>query len=75
MSEKFTYKDLKNIHIGLIIKEKLEESGMSITEFAKKIHCDRTSVYYIFKREDIYIGQLELISIVLEYDFLREIYI
>ncbi|MDR3246861.1 MAG: XRE family transcriptional regulator [Prevotellaceae bacterium] len=75
MEEKFSYKDLNNIHIGQLIKQKVKESGMSITEFSKRINCERTSVYHIFELEDIYIGQLELISKSLEYGFLRNVYL
>jgi len=75
MEEIFEYKDLKNIHIGKNIQEKFEETGMSIAEFARRINCDRTTVYYTFKREDISIGQLELISKVLGHDFFRDIYL
>jgi hypothetical protein len=36
---------MKNIHIGSIIKQKLDESSMSIKNFADIINCDRTTVY------------------------------
>jgi len=64
----------EEIHIGKIIKEKLAEKSMTITEFAKKIHCDRTSVYHIFKQKSIDIEKLIKISEVLNYDFIHEIY-
>jgi len=65
----------EEIHIGKIIKEKLTENSMTITEFAKEIHCDRTSVYHIFKQKSIDIEKLIKISEVLNYDFIQEIYI
>jgi len=65
----------EDIHIGKIIKEKLAESSMTITEFAKKIHCERTTVYHIFKHKSIDIEKLIKISEVLNYDFIHEIYI
>jgi predicted transcriptional regulator len=64
----------EDIHIGKIIKEKLTESSMTITEFAKEIHCDRTSVYHIFKQKSIDIEKLIKISEALDYDFIHEIY-
>jgi transcriptional regulator with XRE-family HTH domain len=60
-------------HIGSLIKQKVRERGLSNTEFAKAIHCSRTNVISIFKRESINVKQLKLISDVLGYDFF-EIY-
>ena len=54
-----------DIHIGSIIKKKVEESKMSIAEFAEKIYCDRTTVYDLFKRSSIDIERLIRISKVL----------
>ncbi|MCL2074598.1 MAG: helix-turn-helix domain-containing protein [Marinilabiliaceae bacterium] len=65
---------LKNIHIGKIIKQKLEDSPMNITEFAKKIHLDRTTVYDIFERKSIDTELLIKISQILNYDFYNETY-
>lgn len=66
---------MKNIHIGSIIREKLEESGLSIAEFATKINRTRTTVYDIFNRKSIDIDLLLCISEVLDYNFLEEVYI
>jgi len=41
---------MKNIHIGSIIKQKVDESSMSIKEFADKINCERTTVYHLYKQ-------------------------
>jgi len=65
---------MKKIHIGAIIEEKVRESTMTITEFASRIHLERTSVYHIFKQESIDIERLKEISEVLGYDFINEIY-
>lgn len=64
-----------DIHIGSIIKKKVEESKMSIAEFAEKIYCDRTTVYDLFKRSSIDIERLIRISKVLEYNFLVKVYL
>jgi predicted transcriptional regulator len=61
---------MNNIHIGSLVKQKLEERKINITDFAKAIHCSRSNVYSIFERKDINMYQLRLISQVLEYDFL-----
>ena len=39
---------LKGAHIGSIIKKKLTEKSISITEFARKINRERTDVYHLF---------------------------
>jgi len=65
---------MKNIHIGSIIKQKLMESSMTIKEFADRIHCERTSVYHIFKQRSIDTEKLRTISNVLGYDFINEFY-
>ena len=66
---------LRNIHVGTIIKQKLEETTMSIANFAKQIHCDRTTVYDIFERKSIDTELLLRISEVLNYDFYNEVYL
>lgn len=60
-------------HIGKLIKAVFDDSGMSVTEFAKKLHCSRTNVYAIFERSDIGIEQLTAISIALNHNFLEDI--
>ena len=72
---KYSREPMKKIHFGLLIKEKLEERGMSVAKFAKAIHCSRTNVYNIFERESLDVKQLILISKILEYDFIREVYL
>jgi hypothetical protein len=65
---------LKNIYIGIIIEQKFLESAMTIQNFAKKIHLDRTTVYDIFKRKTIDTERLLLISQALNFDFINEVY-
>lgn len=66
---------MAEINIGEIIRRKLDESDISYTEFAKRIHCERQSLYYLFKCKSIDIDRLMLISKVLNYDFIRYIYL
>lgn len=66
---------MKNIHIGAIIRQKLEESPLSIAEFASRINRTRTTVYDIFNRKSIDIDLLLSISEVLQYNFIEEIYL
>lgn len=62
-----------NLHIGQLIKIVFDESGMTISEFARQIHLERTTVYNIFKRESIDSLLLARISLVLKHNFLFEI--
>lgn len=66
---------MKNIHIGSIIRQKLEESPLSIVDFASQINRTRTTVYDIFKRKSIDVDLLLSISEVLNYNFLEEVYL
>lgn len=66
---------MKDIHIGSIIHRKLEESPLSIAEFAERINRTRPTVYDIFRRKSIDTDLLVRISEVLDYDFLREVYL
>ena len=66
-------KEQKEIHIGSLIKEKMEERGLSVSDFAHALQ--RTNIYKIFKRSSIDVDLLLRISEVLAYDFLREVYL
>lgn len=65
---------MKDTHIGQLIKAKLKEKNISITEFARRIHCERSNIYNIFKRKSIDIDMLVLISQTLDFDFIYEYY-
>jgi len=66
--------NIKNIHIGCIIQQKLVEKSMTVTGFAKKIKKERTNVHDIFKRKSIDTELLIEISKALNYDFIRNVY-
>ena len=36
-------KEQKEIHIGSLIKEKMEERGLSVSDFAHALHYERTN--------------------------------
>lgn len=62
---------MKNdVHIGKLIKQRLSESGLSISDFATAIHKTRTNVYDIFKRKNVDIDLLISISEILHFDFI-----
>ena len=65
----------KDIYIGKIIQQKVDERGISYAEFARKINCARTSLYHIFNSKNIDIERLLLIYEILQYDFIEEIYL
>ena len=58
-----------SIHIGKEIKAELFRQERGVSWLAEKLHCDRTNVYDIFKREGIDTRLLERISIILHRNF------
>lgn len=66
--------NFKEIYIGRIIQAKVNERGMSYAEFARSIHCARTSLYHLFESKSIDVERLLLICEVLDYDFISEVY-
>ena len=54
-----------NLHIGRLIKTVFERSGMSVSEFARQLNCERTNIYTIFKRRTIDVELLINISKIL----------
>ena len=61
------------MHIGNRIKEVLKEQGMTVTDFAESLSCNRQNVYKIFDKHDINTDLLMHISIILDHDFFGEI--
>ena len=59
----------KNIYIGPVIKQKLEESPYSMVRFAQEIGRSRKSVYNLFKIKSIDTDLLCQISKLLKYNF------
>lgn len=62
-----------NLHIGHLIKSVFDKSGMTISEFARQIHLERTTVYSIFERPTVDVLQLARISLVLKHNFLSDV--
>ena len=58
-----------SVHIGKEIKAELLRQERGVSWLAEKLHCDRTNVYDIFKREGIDTRLLERISIILHRNF------
>lgn len=57
------------IHIGKEIETELRRQGRGATWLAQRLHCDRTNVYNIFKREGIDTILLQRIGAVLGRNF------
>ena len=71
---------MKNIHIGSLIKEQFKEKmktnkHFNKTVFAEQIHVHRATVYLIFEQKSIDIDLLRRIGKVLDYDFIKEVYL
>lgn len=62
-----------NIHVGHLIKSVFDESGMTVSELARQIHLERTTIYSIFERPTVDAIQLAKISIALKHNFLFDI--
>lgn len=69
------YPDHKNIHIGQLIDARIKECGMTYAEFARHLCIERTTVYNIIRSKSIDTERLIHIGRILEYDFLRNVYL
>lgn len=61
------------LHIGHMVKSVFDKSGLSVAEFARRIHCERTNVYKIFNRQSIDVETLVKISEALGHNFLEDV--
>jgi transcriptional regulator with XRE-family HTH domain len=55
-------------NMGQMIQKILKERKMPVSDFAKALHCSRTNVYGIFKRQLIGMEMLKQIADILELD-------
>lgn len=62
-------KILSRLHIGNLIKEELERQERTVSWFARKLCCDRSNIYKLFKRSTIDTELLLRVSKILNYDF------
>lgn len=62
-----------NITIGSLIENEVRKQQMSITEFADKICNERQNAYRIFKKNDISLEQLRIISKALNHNFFDDL--
>lgn len=57
------------IHIGREIERVYQQSGMKLSEFARRINTSSRNIYSIFARKEIKTDQLQKISEVLNFNF------
>ena len=69
MESKPTYRT----HIGELIKQKVEELNVSVTDLAHDLSIERRSVYNIYEKPDIHTAMLRRISDALKYDFFKHL--
>ena len=67
--------NFKDIYIGKLIQQKVEGRHITYSEFARIIHCSRTTLYSLFNSKSIDTERLLHISKVLDYDFINEVYL
>jgi predicted transcriptional regulator len=75
MSAKIIHTDLRTINIGSVIEHQFRNNSMTFTEFADRLNCDRSTIYAIFKRDDIDMERLIKISEILKFDFIHACYL
>ena len=57
------------IHIGNLIRSKLDEEGRTVRWFAKQIPYSRNNAYKLFDMDDLHPKLLRRISVILKFDF------
>lgn len=59
------------VHIGQLIKSEMERQERTPVWLARKIHCQRPNIYYIYSQQSINTDLLILISKALKVDFFK----
>lgn len=57
------------IHIGKLIKQKMEERHLTVVWLASRLSCSRTNCYKIFEKYSVDTEVLMKLSTILEFDF------
>jgi DNA invertase Pin-like site-specific DNA recombinase len=61
------------VNIGLRIKEELQQQERTISWLARKLNCNRSTVYRILNKNSIDTMLLEQISCILNHNFMQEL--
>lgn len=64
--------EIKDVHIGKLIKAKLKEQGRTTVWLAAQIPCSTNHLYKIYAKRSINTELLHRISIILDYNFFTE---
>lgn len=59
------------VPIGKLIKEKLEEKGLSAMWLAERVPCSRANIYKVFNKSSVDTELLLRISLLLDFDFFQ----
>ena len=62
---------MERLHIGHLIRTRLEEKGQTVTWLARQVPCSRTNIYKIFDRPSIDTDMLARLSDILGFDFFK----
>jgi len=65
--------EIKEVHIGQLVKSVFDSSGMSVSELARRLHCERTNVYTIFRRRTMDVELLAMLSKILNHNFFEDV--
>lgn len=61
------------LHLGEMLRSFVRASGHTGAWLAGKLHCDRTNIYKIFRRQSIDTDLLLRISVILRHDFFKDL--
>ena len=64
--------NIREVHIGNVIKAKLKEQGRTSAWLAKQIPCTPNHLYKIYSKTSINTNMLVRISKILDYNFFEE---
>ena len=67
--------NLRNVHIGEAIEQKLKEKNISKQEFADKLGIPQQNLHRIFKKSSIDTDKLYTICQILDYNFFDDVII
>ena len=57
------------IHIGQVIRQRMEQQGKTVSWLAKEYGCSRVNMYKIFDKPSIDTAMLLRFSLLLDFDF------
>jgi len=61
------------IHVGNIIKKRLEQDGRSVRWFAEQMNSDRSNMYKILSRSHLNSDFVMRASRIIEHDFFKDV--